>query len=639
MPDGPNALSNGLFVGGSLEASLCSGHFVRNCSVHHSKNRGHVPHGSNGITYDRNVYFDIVGSALFLEEGATRRCVFNENHSILTRGAAAPNVLQLFDKEAAQGSPGPSAFWNTNPDNTWTNNSAGECRAGLWNSFSTRNPDVPDGQGCFGLSKNIPCSPGRLPIRLWENNEAYAFDGKGVVTDLMQGDEAGNVGNQIGFNTYPDPNYSPLIGVAQQLKRIRLWKGMSGGYQNRVGKVAYPNWEGSDICGTIFNGAAGGGENNSGLGVRFSLNVTTRPSGAPTFDMVMNSYHGELVPRDCIGLGYKIDTIGYNDEPGTNGAGLLAATGFFGMWSEYLYAETFWVRRASGLELLNSDFGLRVPPQHLEQEEPYNTGRPVLRDYSWDLAPATKDNQGYLGPAGYYWIFDIPFLTYGAANLQAALPVDKNNGKVTSSRFFGVDGFEWDGTSFSAGGLNDFDVRRLNPTTLAEVGHWTNPAYGAGNTAPKLGGRLMGAMEGGVYKILLPSPVQTYFKCRILGSRLAGNPFVFGVPFSGSKTAKVATASNGNNDLQTNTDWYSTDYAVTYGLSRRFTSASSISDLISGASNRFWQDKPNNIVWVKYEGGYNYPNQDPTSPYYVAPDTEEYDRAPIALAVSPVTTS
>jgi hypothetical protein len=259
----------------------------------------------------------------------------------------------------------------------------------------------------------------------------------------MQGDEAGQLGQLV--NNYPDPTYQPLVGLEENLRGITLWAGIGGGYQNRVGKVKYDFWRASNIRGTVFNGSAGGSSNPNGLAVRGSLNVLVTPSDAPSHDMVMNTYHGELVPRDMIAVNYRMGEISYGNESGTNGEGLLAATGVFGMWSEYLRAGTYWIRNATGMIFINSDFGYRTPPQHLELQAEYLTGRPFRPDKAWDLTSFTRDDWGYLGEPGYDWIFDIPFLTFQAANLKKALPLDKPNGMLTSTRHFGAQAWSWDG--------------------------------------------------------------------------------------------------------------------------------------------------------------------------------------------------
>jgi hypothetical protein len=650
MPNGMNSPSNGNYVGGSLEASLCSGHIVEDCCVDHSQNRGFVAHGANGITYRQNVGFDIISSFVFLEEGSPRKLVIDDNHSILTRASVAPYILQNFDADDASNGvlARASAFWITNPDNIVTNNSAGDCITGFWNAFTNQNYDLVNdappltpyasynNRGCFGLSKKVPFAPGALPILQWDNNEAYAYRKMGTLTDFAQSDEAGNVGTE-GYGWLG----GPLEGLGPQiLSRVKLWKGFRG-YQNRVKHVEYRNFSGADVCGAMLNGATQAGSiASNGLAIAQSLNVTARPAGAPTYDAVAISYNGSLVFPGWIGVGYTIQSVGYDDEAGANGAGLLTARGFFKTWSEYLYPITVWGRRSAGIELLNSDFGFRTPPGWLTREAPYNKTDSIY--FGGDLAGAMKQYDNYLGDTavGKTWVYNIPFLTYGATGMVEPLPTGSNNGMLVNETFFGVgestEGVpRYDGITYPlTNPKSKRDTRRLDPTTLAEVGHWIAPGGTApdGSAIQTHGGiefTHFAVMEGGVYKSIAPDIPQTYWYDVIFGSRVAGKSFVRGVPFTGAKTAKVAAGTN-NDDMGGGHDYYGTNPGVAANYTRRYTAASSLADLISGAADRFWQDKPNNYVWYKYTGGYNGYTNDPT--------LDTYDYFATYVVVSAVTT-
>jgi hypothetical protein len=653
MPDGPNSPSNGNYVGGSLQSSLCSGHFVRNCSVHHSKNRGHVPHGSNGVTYDHNVFFDVVASSMFFEEGASRKCTVNECHSILTRPSVAPYVLQAFDEDSDNLTSvlaRASAFWLTNPDNTITNNSAGDCVTGFWNAFTNVNLDMAaaaaplpntnyNGYGCFGLSKNVPFAPGGLDILLWDNNECYANSKKGILTDFAQSDEAGNVQS----DQYPYAG-SPADANLQTLSRIKIWKAIQG-YQNRVRLVQYKNASHADVCGSFANGATlSHSTAPNGLGICQSLNVTPRPTGLgiATYDAVAMSYNGSLVFPGWVIHGFTNNGVGYDDESGgNNGVNALTARSAFKMWSEYLYPVTGWTHRIPGIELLNSDFAWRTPPDWMIYEAPYNKVRTAR--YDGDLAGSAKMYDDYLGDgtAGKTWTYDTPFCVYGATGRVDPLPQGTLNGVLINEAIFGIgDSYEgvrqYDGISYDA--LTDVrgkrDTRRLDPSTLAEVGHWIAPAgptpSGGTLSTHGIGFQHFPVMQGGVFKSISPDIPQQYWYEIVYGAKAAGTTFVRGVPFTGSKTAKVA-AGTSSNDMGGGSDYYASDYAASHNFARRYTTASSLADLISGAANRFWQDKPNNYVWFKFEGGLT-----PTA--QAAEGTDKYDFNETIVVVSAVTT-
>jgi hypothetical protein len=627
MPDGPNAPSNGNYVGGSLEASLASGHSVRNCSFHHSQNRGVVLHGANGVTVEHNVFYDIIGSSIFGEEGAQQLCVVNDCHILKTRPPAAGDLLQDFDGfGAGNGIAGNAAIWWTNPNNTLTNCSSGDMYTGIWNAFTNRNTANMAGYGCFGLCKNIQLSPGALNVKRWFNNEMYSFAMKGIVSGLEQADEAGGT-SDIG---YDPPGFVPVF------EQMKFWKGSNGAYHNRVGEVRYLNASAADICGTVFNGAARQGSIAAdGLFIAESLNSTPRPAGAPTKDAVAVTYHEQVVFPGMLAVGFSFNGVALDDER-TNGYNLLTSRGVFKSWSEYLYPTAGWIRRSPNMELLNSTFMYRTPPQHLEQEDPFLPGRPIDYGLRGDIAGIFNMYYNYAGGSnGMVWIYNIPFFTYGAANLTEALPAGSNNGMLTTTRGFGLTNAS-NGTN---GGMYDFieyaktdpkwarDWRRLNPSTLAEVGHWTTPGGDGSGKKYDVGFQHVGVMAGGVYKILTPDIPQIYWCQSVFGSRDPGAAFVLCVPFTGSKVARVCAASNGGYEIFGQGYW-SSDFKVSLGIARRYTAGTSAADIINGASNRFWQDTANNCVWLKYEGGFSYPAPE------VPPTDEQYDQAPVYIAVS-----
>jgi hypothetical protein len=652
MPDGPNAPSNGNYVGGSLDASLCSGHFVRNCAVLRSKNRGHVPHGANGVTYDHCVFYDVFSSSIFFEEGSARKCVVNECHSLKTRTPASADLLQFFDGADSANLGGTAAFWFTNPDNTLTNNSAGDCPTGFWNAFTQTNADMP-GQffGCFGLSKNIPFSPGRdLSILNWDNNECYSFRMKGILTDIPQSDEAGNVGfTEKSSADYPPQDVgdtkNPANKFTQRLHRPKLWKGYKGGYQNRVGKVEYVNPSIADIPGTGFNGATqANSAATDALAIAESLNFTTRPSGSPTKDAVAITYHGTLIFPGAVVVGYSYNGVAVDDEQITNGVGLLTSRGMFKGWSEYLYPESFWVSRSPGIELLSSDFMYRTPPQHVEQQAPYTPGpgRALNYDLLGDISGAIFMAYPYFGGAANQWsTYDVPFFSFGAANpVHLTFSDGQSNGLLTTTRFFGISEAphaRYDDISYPRPNPKGYiDYRRLNPSTLAEVDRWMSPGGNGSNTVRGVGFQHVAVANGGVYKLVTPDIPQNYWCASVLGARDKNDDwFVLCIPFTGSKTARVA--SNVSEYDLTQNGYYASTFAIADDSGRRFTevtSGGSEANIIAGSANRFWQDKANNCVWLKFKGGLYYSYDNPANPYYIDHNDELYPQALMYLAVS-----
>ncbi|MFK7996374.1 MAG: G8 domain-containing protein [Granulosicoccus sp.] len=114
-------------------AGNVSGQYIRNSSIRRSFNRCITVHASHNARVEDNVCMDHVGHGYFLEDGVETGNVFDHNLGLLTRKPAADVALIPSDREKGQAAKGPSTFWISNGDNTFTHNAAaGSDGLGYW---------------------------------------------------------------------------------------------------------------------------------------------------------------------------------------------------------------------------------------------------------------------------------------------------------------------------------------------------------------------------------------------------------------------------------------------------------------------------------------------------------------------------
>lgn len=126
-----------------------TGQYISNCSIRKSYNRAITVHGTWGTLVDNNVAYDHRGHGIFLEDGSEINNTFSNNLVLLSRKPLAQDKLLDSDFDFSQNqNASPSAFWITNPNNTFINNIvAGTEGTAYWFAF----PDKPT-----GLSESLP---------------------------------------------------------------------------------------------------------------------------------------------------------------------------------------------------------------------------------------------------------------------------------------------------------------------------------------------------------------------------------------------------------------------------------------------------------------------------------------------------
>jgi len=151
-------------------AGNVGGQYIKNSSIVRSYNRCITVHGSHNASIDNNVCMDHVGHGFFLEDGVETGNVFNRNLGLLTRKPAADVALVPSDIQTGDASRGPSTFWISNGDNTFTDNTvAGSDGLGFW--YDT--PESPT-----GASAQLPHYKEVVPINSvfgeFKNNRVHS---------------------------------------------------------------------------------------------------------------------------------------------------------------------------------------------------------------------------------------------------------------------------------------------------------------------------------------------------------------------------------------------------------------------------------------------------------------------------------
>ena len=97
--------------------------YIRGISCHQSFNRMITLHAIRYLHIDNNVGFDIMGHAIFLEDGVERKNLITNNLIMMVKRS-----MSLLNTDQT-----PACFWITNPDNNFVgNHAAGSDRYGFW---------------------------------------------------------------------------------------------------------------------------------------------------------------------------------------------------------------------------------------------------------------------------------------------------------------------------------------------------------------------------------------------------------------------------------------------------------------------------------------------------------------------------
>ena len=131
--------------------------YVRGLGIHHTFNRAVNVHGTHNTMVEKTVIYNVMGGAMFLEDGIETGNTFQYNLAVFVRESSS-----LLNDDVT-----PASFWVTNPNNTIQHNAAaGGTHFGFW----YRMHDHPDGP-----SYTTDVCPINVPLGVFNNNTAHSF--------------------------------------------------------------------------------------------------------------------------------------------------------------------------------------------------------------------------------------------------------------------------------------------------------------------------------------------------------------------------------------------------------------------------------------------------------------------------------
>ena len=216
------------------------GTYVRYNSIRSSNFRCVTIHGAHNVLIDSNIGYNILGHCYYLEDGVEQNNTFNNNLAVWVQPKNSGQHI------GSDNNDGISAFWITNPYNTYTNNVAAACYGtGYW--FHTRS-------GPHGLSSLDPqytnVVPRSTPLLKVYGNRAHSNQ-NGVQCEATNFD-AGDVPASAGAGTSSwEPKLSNGTLAAAILENFIMYKIRFRGIWCRVPNVVVRGGQFGDIFDSI----------------------------------------------------------------------------------------------------------------------------------------------------------------------------------------------------------------------------------------------------------------------------------------------------------------------------------------------------------------------------------------------------
>lgn len=548
-----------LSYSGSQTLDDATGQYLRRSSINSSMNRGIVIHGTNGVTVQDNILFDIRGHGIFFENASERRNIIDGNLVFHVRNPQPGFEL----KEHEQGILGSSGFWISNPDNTIINNTSADTSTfGFWLAF----PEQPFGESSQVLGDDGSLMrPNRMTFGVFDNNTSHSNRNDGFHLDNPEINEAGG--------TFPIQYYSTVGGQIERftISRSKTWKNMDNGFWDRAAWSDLEEFVSADNCGRFFAGSGVDGVIQRslvvGTSLNFMMNGTGRPEAAdfqfqasPT-PVAFATYHGDFSMHHNIISNFPVDSY--------DRAGVFASDDYY-----LRPVEMSMIRNFDNL-IIESHLGVKLD---------------TPQDY-FSLAGALWDPFGFWGPTNNYIVYDDPFFTHGKTITPIAPGVDVVNSVSVEGPFYGIMNFTLNHfNNFPDWAVQDYmaiHVDRLDPNDLTStIASWSvasvAPTTALGNM------RDFAVTPDGIYELTFPEEAShpTNFQFAFENMLEDTDTVVIGIQFDGSLNPAVY--------VQQETD-------VNNFLG--YTEVGSLQDVINSDGETFWQDNANNRIWVKLRGG------------------------------------
>ena len=232
-----------------------NGQYFSNSSVHHSFNRAITVHSTNNTTVEKNVCYDNLGHAIFLEDGNETGNDILDNLGLVTRRPDSLYALLPSDTVKERNASGPSTFWITHPNNRVQNNrAAGSDGSGFWFAFH-QNPNSKSYQS--GLQPNLL----NIPAGYIDGNTAHSsYHGWLIGMGPNNGDLTQTPSMVKSYTPSQAPTIDELTVYKNQLGNYSRIRGAGNTYTDMI--VA-DNWEGeastwrTDYRRVLWVGASG----------------------------------------------------------------------------------------------------------------------------------------------------------------------------------------------------------------------------------------------------------------------------------------------------------------------------------------------------------------------------------------------
>ncbi|MBW1296206.1 Ig-like domain-containing protein [Aquimarina litoralis] len=203
-----------------------NGQYITNCSIRKSYNRAITVHGTWGTLVDNNVAYDHRGHGIFLEDGSEINNVFSNNLVLLSKKPLEQDALldSDFDFSEPQ-NVSPSAFWITNPDNSFIDNIvAGTEGTAYWFAF----PDRPTGN-----SESLPAlanlKPRETELKEFSGNSAHSSRSGFDINDALTQNHT--LRKNVGFTV---DNPFVIKDFTMFSNHINIYAGIGGGLENII---------------------------------------------------------------------------------------------------------------------------------------------------------------------------------------------------------------------------------------------------------------------------------------------------------------------------------------------------------------------------------------------------------------------
>lgn len=545
-----------------------TGQYITNSTVNSSRNRGIVIHGTNGLLVQNNVLFDIEGHGVFTEDAVERRNVIHNNLVLHIRTPWLPPSEALKQHETWTGSFGSSCFWVSNPDNVITNNHAGDCVGfGFWLTY----PENPWGDHQNVLAEDgFVMNPSRTLFGTFDNNTAHSNRLQGIMLDNVEIDNDGSIGGLQYWSTtdgrqpeWPNPTLRRFT-----LSKYKTWKNIGNGIWDRA--VWPNNFEvvSADNCGRFFAGSGSDGLITRSLVVGTSLNHmmngTDRPAQA--------DFAGGFSSSDPAAFATYHSTFDITNNIVVNFPGVAnERSGVFSMDDYYVRPVEKGQIRNGGNLVINSHPGVKL-------QAPFNY---------FTFASALWDPHGNWGPDENYFVYNDPFLTYGK-EVTVIEPSDVSGGVSVPGPFYGFEGFVLHGVGDEAPqnqpyfDLMGLHVRRLDQD-LNEVATWTVPEALPEDLLQHM--RDFATTPDAIYELTFPQEerLPTNFQVNVENMLTEEDVQLIGIQFDGAFDVEVRMQA--------------------YGSQYGYENLNSFDEVRNSTGSTFWQDRENNLVWVKLQGG------------------------------------